>query len=97
MGILTPLFTVLSWAVALTSLSFSFITCQMGITLLLLLSPPPPSLPFLSSPSPSLFSSSSSSIFSRKGKLVLSSQSHGVQLETTLQGKEEEVVGQPDP
>ena len=56
MGILTLLFTVLSGAISLTSLSFSFITCQMGIMLFLLLLPPP-SLPFLSS-SPLLLPSS---------------------------------------
>ena len=49
MGILTLLFTVLSGAISLTSLSFSFITCQMGIMLFLLLLPPP-SLPFPSFP-----------------------------------------------
>lgn len=57
------LFTVLSWAISLTSLSFSFFTCEMGITLLPLLPPLLPSPPSTTSsppfflPLPSLFPS----------------------------------------
>ena len=51
------LFTVLSWVISLTSLSFSFITCTMGILLLLSFLPPPfpphyPPLPFSLPPHP---------------------------------------------
>lgn len=61
-GVRTLLLAVLFWAISLTSLSFSFFTCKMGIMLLLLLLRLP--FPFLSFSTPPPFSS-----FQGKGNL----------------------------
>jgi len=77
------LFTVLSWVISLTFLSFSFITCIMGILLLLSFLPPPfpphyPPLPFSLPPYPP----------SSSPPLPLPPPFQG---RATLQGNEEEV------